>query len=232
MNTLKITDKIIIFDSSTIINLTMNGLLDLLSELKKTFSGKFIISHSVKLESVDRPSEIKKFELGALKISKLLEEGIFELPESIGLSEESVKNRAREILRMINHVFIAKNEFMQVIHDGEASCLALSLLAGEKGIESVIAIDERTTRMLGEKPENLQKLFQSKLHTSIKMVAENIPEISKIKFIRSSEIVYIAWKKKLVDFGNGKALDALLYATKFKGSSISREEIEEIKKLS
>jgi len=223
--------KIIIFDSSTIISLAMNGLLDLLTKLKKEFNGKFIITSKVKYESVDRPLEIKKFELGALKVKKLIDDKILEPPESIGIQQEEIRKKSQEMLRMCNHIFIAQNEYMHLIDEGEASCLVLSLLASEKGIDNIIAIDERTTRMLGEGPENLKKLLSQKLHIEITMVKENALKPSKIKFIRSSELVYVAWKKGLVELKDGKVLDALLYATKFKGSAISYEEIEEIKRL-
>lgn len=225
------TGKAIIFDSSTLINMMMNGLHDILRKLKKIFPGKFLITSKIKFETVDRPINNKQFELGALKVSRLIEEKVLELPESIGISSNELKIKTQQLLEEANHVFSARGEFLHIIDEGEASCLALSLIAKEKGIENIIAIDERTTRMLAENPENLQKLFNRKFHTNIKMFRDKLPEIREIKIIRSSELIYIAWKKKLVELGNGRALDALLYATKFKGSSISREEIEEIKRL-
>lgn len=225
------TLKILIFDSSSLINLVMNGLTDMLSDLKKIFNGKFIISYSVKHEVIDRPLEIKQFELGALKIKKLLDDKILEMPESLGIEHNQIIEKTHEILKKANKIFSAENEFIHIIDDGEASCLALSILATDKGTENVIVIDERTTRMLGENPENLKKLFERKFHMNIQMFKENIPKINKIRFIRSSELSYVAWKKNLIKLKNGNALDALLYATKFKGASISREEIEEIKRL-
>ncbi|MFH1711134.1 MAG: hypothetical protein ABH840_02370 [Nanoarchaeota archaeon] len=223
--------KVIIFDSSTIINFTMNGLLDVLRELKNSFPGKFIIPRSIKYETIDRPLNIKKFELGALNIQRLLDEKTLELPEAVQVSDEEIKIKTREILKEANHIFLAHNEFMHIIDEGEAACLALSKILSEKGIKNVIAVDERTTRMLGEMPENLHKLFEKKFHTKIKMSREDISDLKGIKFIRSSELVYVAWKKGLVKLKDGKVLDALLYATKFKGSAISREEIEEMKRL-
>lgn len=223
--------KAIIFDSSTLINFVMNGLENVLVSLKSKFSGKFLIAQSVKQETIDRPMNNQKFELGALKISQLLNKKILEMPESIGVSGNDIKTMTSEILKGANHSFSARNEFMHIIDEGEASCLALSKMLKEKKIDNVIAIDERTTRMLGEKPENLQKLFEKKFHMSIKFFPVNLPDIRGIKFIRSSELVYVAWKKDLIELKNGKVLEALLYATKYKGSAISREEIEEIKKL-
>lgn len=208
----------------------MNGLIDLLYNLKKQFSGKFIITKAVKYESIDRPSGIKKFELGALKINQLVKDKILEIPESLGISGELVKEKAREIINKSNNAFLAKQEFMHIIDAGEASCLALSLLAAEKSIENIVVVDERTTRMLGENPENLRKLFESKLHTSVQL-KQDFSFLENTKFIRSSELVYLAYKKGLIKLKNGNVLDALLYATKFKGASISRQEIEEMKRL-
>lgn len=222
--------KILIFDSSSLINFVMNGLTELLAELRKKFSGKFLITRDVKYEIIDRPLNIKKFELSALKLSKLLDEKILELPYSIGIDEQVLKEKTRNILNKANNTFLARNEFIHLIDYGEASCLALSILASEKNIENVIVIDERTTRMLGELPENLRMLFESKLHTQVKL-NRDFSFLKNLRFIRSSELVYIAWKKNLIDLKNGNVLDALLYAVKFRGCSISRQEIEEMKRL-
>ena len=173
----------------------------------------------------------KKFELAALKVQQLLEDKILELPDSIGIEHNELQNKTREILNKTNSSFYIDSKFMHIIDDGEASCLAVSILARKKGVENLIVIDERTTRVLGEKPENLHKLFERKLHTKVLMKKENMPSLPNIKFIRSSELVYVAFKKGLTQLKNGKVLDALLYATKFKGASISNEEIVEIKKI-
>jgi predicted nucleic acid-binding protein len=207
----------------------MNGLTYLIEDLKKHFKGKFIITQQVKYETIDRPLNIKRFELSALKINKLLEEKVLELPSSMNITEQELREKIKEILRLVNHTFSSGKDFMEIIHNGEASCLALSLIASERKIENIIVIDERTTRMLGENPENLRKLFENKLHTKIQL-KQSLSFLNKIKFIRSSELVYIAYKKGLVKLKND-VLDALLYAVKYKGCSISTQEIEDIKRL-
>ena len=209
----------------------MNGLIDLLEDLKHNFNGKFLITKSVKYETIDRPLTIKKYGLAALKIKKLLDEKVLEMPESVSIDEFELKEKAKEILRVTNISFSAKNEFMHIIDDGEASCLALSLILEKKKIENVIVVDERTTRMIGEKPENLKKLFESKLHTKVEL-KQDLSFLRNIKFIRSSELVYIAYKKGLVKLRNhSNVLDALLYAMKLNGCSISDDEISEMKRL-
>ena len=47
------TQKALIFDSGTLINLTMNCLLYILPELKKIFKGKLLITSAVKYEIID-----------------------------------------------------------------------------------------------------------------------------------------------------------------------------------
>lgn len=223
--------KLIILDASTIITLTMNGLEYILEELKTSFEGKFIITQQVKKEIIDRPLTIRSFKLGALRSKRLLDSGVLELPEAIGISNSDLNKKAQEILNQVNKAYMADNEPIKLIHDGEASCLALSLLASAEKIENIIAVDERTTRMLVEKPENLRKLMKRKLHKSVHF-RKNLPNLNKIRIIRSSELVYIAYKLGLTNLKDGPGiLDAMLYATKFKGAAISDEEIEQIKKL-
>ena len=221
--------KALIFDSGSLINFSMNGLVSLFEDLKKNFKGKFIITKEVKYEVIDRPMKIKRFELGALKIQHLLKEKVLEMPSALGIDEEDIKVKKRKILSLANHAYYARGELMHIIDDGEASCVALSLLAKEKGIESVIAIDERTTRMIIENPENLRRLFENKLHGKVKL-EQDLSFLRGIRVIRSAELAYVAYKKGLVKLKNG-VLDALLYATKYKGCSISRQEIEEAKRI-
>lgn len=224
-------EKAIVFDAGTIITLSMNGLLDVFRELKKQFNGKFLITEEVEYEIIKRPMKIKKFELGALRIKQLLDEKVLELPSSVGIKDSLVQEKTHWFLNIANRTFFAEEKYIHLIDMGETSCLALSELLSKKGIENVISIDERTTRMLCEKPENLHKLLETKLHTKIRLKKENLAYFSKFRFIRSSELVYIAYKKNLVDLKNGNVLDALLYAVKYKGCSISRNEIEEMKRL-
>jgi len=113
-------------------------------------------------------------------------------------------------------------------------------------------IDERTTRMLTEAPENLEKMMERKLHMPLDAELSLLKELRDFKFIRSAELLYVAFKKDLVlsarnsvpsklgtskevPFPSGKKskdlLDALLYGVKFKGCAISSVEIEEMKRL-
>ena len=185
--------KVIVFDSGTLISFTMAGIVPELRELKKIFDGKFIITSEVKIELVDKPMNNKKFELEAMKIQQLLDDKILELPESIGVKSSEIKREIDSILKVANNLFTTKRGPVKLIHFGETSCLALSKILNRKKIENVIAVDERTTRMLGEKPENLKKFMESRLHSNINAKSENYKFFKEFKFIRSTELIYVAY---------------------------------------
>ncbi|MEK6889047.1 MAG: hypothetical protein AABW80_02975 [Nanoarchaeota archaeon] len=223
--------KVLIFDSGALINLAMNGLLHILPELKKTFNGKFIITKSVKYEIIDRPINIQRFELEALRIKQLFESKIIELPDSIGIDEKTIEKSTKELMDFANHTIQSQGRWIQIVSDAEMSCLALSTECTKLGIENLIAIDERTTRLLAENPEGLEELMKKKLHLPAKLSSTNTDIFLAYRFIRSSELVYVASKKNLLQISDPKALEAALYATKFHGAAISWEEINELKKL-
>jgi len=222
------SDKSIIFDASSLISLSMNGLYDELRNLKKNFDGHFIIPKEVKLEVVDNPLQIKKFKLEALNINALLDEKVIELPECLGITEKEVSKKSSELLDNANSTFKEKDRIIHILDLGETSCIALSKILTERGIKNIVAVDERTTRMLCEKPENLKKLLCKKLHTKIDFNKEKTKQFQGIKIVRSCELIYFANKKNLTKLQGKKALEAFLYALKSKGCSISFEEIEEM----
>ena len=80
-NLKKNTKKAVIFDSGALISLSMNGLLDELQKLKGIFKGDFLITEQVKYEVIDKPINIKCFELEALKAQQLLDDKILEMAE-------------------------------------------------------------------------------------------------------------------------------------------------------
>lgn len=223
--------KSIIFDSSALISLSMNGLTHVLNDLKPHFEGKFLITEEVKYEVIDKPIQIKRFELEAVRIQQLLDENILETPASLGVDNKKVREETEKLKNLANSTFLSRNREIKLIDSGESSCLALSKLLDLKKIPNLVAVDERTLRMLGEDPDDLKKLMESRLHSKLNTRKENYKEFQNFKFIRSSELIYIAYKKGLIRIKKGPVLDALLYALKFKGCAISGEEIEEIKKL-
>lgn len=223
--------KIIIFDSGTLISFAINGLYEELKLLKSQFDGKFIITDEVKSEIIDKPINTKRFELEALKLKKLIDDKVFEFPNSLNIDHSLVSKKTQQILDISNNTFTRNNKPIHIIDLGEASCLALGKILNEMKIKNVISVDERTLRLLCEKPENLRKLLQKKLHTNIGMRNENLKFFEGFQFIRSAELVYVAYKKGIINLNDERTLDALLYAVKFSGCSITDIEIEEIKKI-
>ena len=136
-----------------------------------------------------------------------------------------------EILNIANNTFYARDKPIKIIHDGEAEVLALSALLTAKGHENLVVIDERTARLLCEKPQNLEKLLKKKLHTPIKAVKENYKTFRDYKIIRSTELAYVAHEKGFSKLKDPRTLDAILYALKFGGVSISEKEIKTLKKI-
>ncbi|OIO43181.1 hypothetical protein COU56_02060 [Candidatus Pacearchaeota archaeon CG10_big_fil_rev_8_21_14_0_10_31_9] len=224
--------KVVIFDSGVLITLSMNSLLDMLVDLRKVFKGKFVITREIEEEIVKKPLTIKKYKLGAIRLRKLINDKILEFPESLGIDSSEVRKVSYDILKQTNSIYFSKNHPVHIIDTGEASALALSKILRQKKIENIIAVDERTTRILCEKPENLREILENKLHTKIEEKGQIDKDLQSIFFIRSTELVYIAFKKGLIEDQSKDMLDALLYGTKFKGASVSGSEIKEMERLS
>lgn len=221
-------DKLIIFDAGPLINFGMNGILSILKDLKKTFPGKFLITETVKKETIDRPKKIKRFELEALQVEELFKEKIIEIPELTKEQKHELEKTTNDFMNLANSTYKAKGKNLHLIDKGESEVLALATILK---CSCVIAIDERTTRMLCENPENLRKLLQKKLHTKVQSKKENYKFFENFKVIRSTELVYMANKKKLIKIKDPQAYGAMLYAVKYKGTSVSEDEIEQMKKL-
>lgn len=223
--------KALIFDAGPLINLSMNGLLYILEDLKKNFNGKFLITRAVKNEVIDRPLNVQKFELGAMEVQNLLNKGVLEMSSVTGINDSELDKETQEIMDMANHFIEINGQWIKLVSAGEISCLALSNELKRAGWETMIAVDERTTRLLGEDPKSLEQLMSQKLHARAQIVAKDLRVFNQFRFIRSSELVYVAYKKGLIRLQGKKVLEAVLYATKFKGTAISFEEIETLKKI-
>ena len=140
--------KVVIFDSGTLITFSMNCMLHIFRELKKNFKGKFIITKEIEQEIVNNPIHIKKYKLGAIRLRNLIEEGVLEFPESVGIESKEVSRNLHEFMKETNSYFYVNNNPVHLIDLGESSILALSSKLTEKKIDHVIAMDERTTRIL------------------------------------------------------------------------------------
>ncbi len=222
--------KYLIFDAGPIISLTMNGMLGVIEKLKEVFDGEFILTPDVKREVVDRPMKIKKYKLEAIQVKDMIDRGVFTMSGKV-VPDNKLNQEMKKILKASGGVLrtTQSGEKIDIIHAGEAACLAFSKLCGA---DNVIVIDERTTRMLTESPQSLEKMMERKLHTPLDMESSLVDQFKGFKFIRSAELLFIAYRKGLLTMKPTKdLLDALLYGVKFKGAAISSGEIEKMKKM-
>ena len=224
--------KYLIFDAGPLINFSMNGLLDSFEKLKQTFKGEFLITKEVKKEIIDHPKTVKRFELGAIRLEQLYNKGVFRLAD-INQEEVDELRRLRDnFLQKANSMFKTKKREVHLLDRGECAALALSTILKRKNNEDApLVIDERTTRILCENPENLKKLMEKKLHTSIKANTSSYDLFKGFKIIRSTELAYMIHKKGLFKLDHPKAFEAIVYGLKFKGCSISEKEVQALSRM-
>ncbi len=225
--------KSLVFDSSTIISLSLNNLLYLLPDLKHRFNGQFFITESVKKELIDNPMHTRKFKLEALQIHQLI------LNNTIEIYGQQLEKQTQHLLNLINNLFKAENHFIRLVDRAEVESLALANL-----LKATYAVDERTIRMLVENPNELKDLFEKKLHTKITINNENLKELQKeinVNIIRSSELGLVAYslgllknltqKDHLTTYNlKHELVDGILWGLKLNGCAISQEEIEQVEK--
>ena len=219
--------KNLIFDSGPLINFAMNGSLHILERLKQNFKGDFLITKEVRKEIIDKPATIKRFKLESLQIKALYDKKIIKLADLTKKQVDELREKRNKFMSIANSTFRTKKKPLHLIDKGECAVLALSDIMKSP----YIVIDERTTRMLCENPENLRKLLQKKLKTTITSNKENYSYFKNFKIIRSTELAYLAYKKKLFNLKYPEALEAMLYGLKFRGCSISEEEVKQIAKM-
>ena len=229
--------KALVFDTSSVITLATNNLLWLLKPLKKKFNGRFYIAKNVKEELIDNPIRTKKFELEALSILDMFNENYLEM-----INNKQLEEKTKQLLELANHIFMVDNKYLKLVHDGEMNSLMLSIT-----LNSTYVVDERTTRLLIENPDNLHTLLEKKLHAIVTVNKQNLEQFKKetanINIIRSAELLVVAYDQGLLNsyITTGKEkfhpelkktlLNGLLWGAKLRGCSISTQEIDEIMKL-
>lgn len=222
--------KYLIFDSGSIINMTEHCMVSVFRDLAKVFQGEFIITDGIKYEIIDHPLKIKRFEWGAIRIKSLFDEDIIKLAEDEEIAtKKEILDKSNEVLNMANTALTVEGKPIHLIDRGEAEALALSIILTKRGIENAVVIDERTARMICESPDNLEGIMETKLEANIEVKKENLKMFEKIKVLRSTEMIYMAYKKNLIDSDKRK-LEAMLYALKFGGCSVSEKEVQVMKK--
>ncbi len=224
--------RIIFFDSGPIISLVMSRLIWILPELKKKIDGKFYITPAVKKELIERPLNTKRFEFEAMQVLKLINENVLEVYDKIP------SQKIKQLITLANNSFSINNKYIDIIQSGEMESVASAL---ETDADAIV-MDERTLRLFIENSSEMTHLLKIRFHKDINANPENIKnftqQLSKIKIIRSVELIAIAYKMGMLDsyiskeIKNGKEilLDSVLWAAKTNGCAATGEEIEQIKK--
>ncbi len=215
----------IIFDSSTIISISEKCFTHLLRGLGSEGHATFVIPQSVYEETVERPMQIKRFEIGALRIQQAVHEGWLKVVPT----NAETRALTLKIVDSANRLFYADRKPLTIVQRGEAETLALC----KNRRASMVAIDERTTRMLIEDPWRLQNYVAYKHQQEIKLnepgLKEFIKLVSDIRVVRSVELIALAYERGYFEGtlpDSPQALEAALYALKFAGCAVSGAEIE------
>jgi len=211
----------LVFDTSSIITLSLNSLHGKLNQLKKISKGRFLLTKEVKGELVDRPIKRKKFKLEALQIQRLIGNKVLEVINK--------KINVDNLLNIVNNIYFNDGRSLKILSKGELQALMLAV-----ELNSTYVVDERTMRMIIEDPEGLRVLLERKLKTKIRLNRESLEKfkslIKNIDIIRSCDLMVVAFEKGFFrSLGNRKeVLDALLWGLKLRGCAISVKEIKEV----
>ncbi len=222
-------EKILFFDSGPIISLIMSRLVWILPELKKQFGGKFYITPAVRLELVERPLNVHRFQFEALQVMKLIHDGILEVYTRVP------QKKVSSLIKLANGTFSMNGKNMDIIQSGEMESVASALELG-----AAVVMDERTLRLLIEDPKNLISLLSHRFQSTVDVNKENLPllqkELQSIPIIRSIELAAVAYRLELLDDylppqkgGQEILLDSVLWATKYNGCAVTEEEIRALK---
>ena len=164
----------------------------------------------------------------------MIEEGHLKIYDDSKLERER-----KELARLVNGLYRSKKKRLKVLQDGEIGALVLANSLGS----SALVVDERTTRMILERPRELAELFKKKMHREVwlddKALERFLDKYGKVKIIRSVEMGVVAYELGFLDkyiIRKGKKknelrkdlLDAFLWGFKLRGCAISVDEINSI----
>jgi predicted nucleic acid-binding protein len=197
-----------------------------MSQVLLELGEKIVVSPTVFEEVVSRPMGSKRFALGSMRINKLFDSKVISVrkPDS-GLT--------KRVLECFNSAYLINKRPLKIIHQGEAEALAL---VREGDVEALL-VDERTTRLLLEDPQQLRELLERQNNQTVELNLEQVNRVRgllpKVSVIRSAEIAALAYERgilsKYMSRGEGNIIEAVLCALKFSGCAITWSEIEEYK---
>ena len=225
--------KSIVFDTGSLISLTLNDLLWTLEPLKEKYKGSFLIPSRVKYELIDKPLNSKKYKFEAIRVLTYINKKVIQLVE-----DEKVKEKALMLLDLANHTFKTQNTWLEIVHLAEMEGIACAI---EMNSDAFV-VDERTCRTLIEDSKSLANILSHKLHANIIIDNDNLKkflkEVDGVKMIRSVEIAIIAYEAGILDVylpnipkPKFNLLESVLWGVKLNGCAVSEREIKDILSL-
>ena len=216
----------IVFDSGTLISFSQSCLIEILERLQKNLGQEFLVSNTVYREIVVNPMKIRRFELNAVRLHKAIESKWLTLIDATPMEIA----RMNELSTLANQSYLIDHHCLNIVQGGESEALAI---CNERRID-VLAMDERTTRMLIENPGQLQNLLRERNQKPVEMMEQNARQFGEpfkdLTIVRSVELLALAYSRGLFEptlAQRPAALEAGLFALKFAGCAVSENEITE-----
>ncbi len=219
--------KTIVFDSSSLISLSLNDLSWVLHPLREAWGGQFVIPAAVEYEIVRRPLASHKFKWEAIMMQNAIRKGVLVVHEEV---------RVENVVQLMNTVFSAQGKAITIVQRAEVEAVVVAM----KLHADALVIDERTMRLLIENPERLHHILEGKLHTKIAMDKQKLRTLQEfvkgLRIIRSTELMLVALEKGILyeymETSRRKDVaDAILWGLRLRGCAISTEEILELTQI-
>jgi predicted nucleic acid-binding protein len=212
-----------VFDTSSLISVSQTCLINIFGGLKQKLGADFVVPQAVYFEAVQRPISIRRFELNAVRLKRAIDLGWFRV------MQVGDKGVFREIDYAANNCFFIKNRPVRLLQKGEIEALALVKELGARAL----AVDERTTRMILENPQDLEDLMEQRKRAEIELDKGNVSKLQGLfkglSIVRSVELIAFASELGLLEkeLPKGKqSLEAALFAAKYSGCAVSAKEIK------
>ena len=226
--------KSIVVDSSSIISLTSNCLLWTLQKLKEASNVHWIISESVRQETVERAIGIPRFQLVGTRVLRNIASNTLEV-----VSKPEIDEAARRILSLANSIYTAGRDTIKVLQKADSEVLAIAHNLGSKALLT----DERVMRLVVEEPQTLRNILSSRLHRDVGFDSDQYKRlgefVSDVFVLRSAEVVAVAYENGIYDSfidvaGSGakrKFLEGMFWGLKFSGCAMRADEIDKYVKM-
>ncbi|MBI4044237.1 MAG: hypothetical protein HY392_00845 [Candidatus Diapherotrites archaeon] len=218
--------KKLVFDASSIISLSEKCFINIIGKLAEEKKAGFFMPESVFFETVTHPMKIRRFELNAFRIQSAINNNWF---TAVKPGTETART-LQATMKIAQNLCYADGQPIQIMHRGELEALAL---LKEMNADALV-IDERTTRMLLEEPQNLRSLLEFRHRKKIRFDEKKLLEFRRLfggtRIFRSSEMLALAYEQNC--FGkelehSRASLKAALFSVKYAGCAITHSEINE-----